>query len=127
MVKKIIYPTIEEALYLHQQLIIRFGGDGGVRDLGLLEGAIARASSGYYDSLSEQAAAILHSLALNHPFVDGNKRMAFSLAVIFLRLNGYNVSCSAAEGDRLIVEKVIVKKFPLSEIAAWFEKHMEEL
>jgi len=83
--EEILYPTLEEAVHLHGRLLERFGGRPGVRDLGLLESALARPRSGYYRSLSEQAAALLQSLVLNHCFVDGNKRMAFALAMTFLR------------------------------------------
>ncbi len=58
-----------------------------VRGVGLLESALARPRSEYYSSLSEQAAAMLQSLALNHCFIDGNKRVAFALTAIFLRMS----------------------------------------
>ena len=119
-----MYPTLEEALHLHQRLIERFGGTAGVRDLGLLASALARPSSGYYMSLSEQAAALLQSLALNHCFLDGNKRMAFALAGVFLRLNGVRLVVEPAEGERFLVQEVIVGKADLAAIAAWLERRV---
>ena len=83
------YPTLEETLYPHRILIDQFGGELGVRDLGLLESALLRPKSGYFETLSLQAAALLHSLLLNRCFLEGNKRIAFALTATFLRLNGY--------------------------------------
>ena len=97
-----IYPTLEEAVYLHQKLLERFGGMPGVRDLGLLESAIARPRSGYYKSLSEQAAALMHSLAMNHAFVDGNKRVAYALTAIFFRVNGFKLEVEADAAEDFI-------------------------
>jgi len=118
------YPTLEEALFLHTGLIERFGGTGGVRDMGLLESALARPRSGYYSSLSEQTAALMQSLACNHAFIDGNKRMAFALTAVFLRLNGYRIACRLSSAERLLVDRIIRQKADLQEISAWIEKHM---
>jgi death on curing protein len=71
------YITLEEALRIHEVLIREFGGAHGVRDLGLLESALLRPQTGYYADLIEEAAALWESLAMNHPFVDGNKRVAY--------------------------------------------------
>lgn len=119
-----LYPTLEEALFLHGRLLERFGGALGVRDLGLLDSALARPRSGYYRSLSEQAAALLQSLALNHCFVDGNKRMAFALAAVFLRINGTSLRVDAEAGERFLIDEVIVAKTDLAVITAWLEAHM---
>jgi len=105
-----LFPTVEEALHLHLQLIAGFGGSPGIRDLGLLESTLARPRSGYYRTLSEQAAALMQSLTLNHAFVDGNKRMAFALTAVFLRMNGYRLTVSPDEGDRLLVNRIIVNR-----------------
>ena len=115
---------MEEALYLYEELIRSFGGKAGVRDLGLLQSALVRPRSGYYTSLSEQAAALMHSLARNHCFVDGNKRMAFALPAIFLEMNGYRLAVSQKEGERFLTE-VIVDKTDLPEIAKWIERHIK--
>jgi len=102
-----VFPTLEEALHLHRRLLERFGGLAGVRDPGLLESALARPRSGYYKSLSAQAAALMQSLARNHAFVDGNKRMAFAMTAVFLRLNGYLLRVTADEAEEFLVEQVI--------------------
>lgn len=122
--KTTIFPTLEEALYLHQVLIDKFGGQHGVRDRGLLESALARPKSGYYQTLSLQAAALLHSLTLNHCFVDGNKRLAFALTTTFLKMNGYTFVVSAEEAERFIINDIIKSKLDATAIAAWIEGHL---
>lgn len=122
-----VFPTLEEVLYLHRRLITRFGGIDGVRDKGLIESALARPRSGYYGSRSEQAAALLQSLATNHAFVDGNERVAFATAAIFLRLNGFRLTCSADEGEHLVVEEVIIGRADVPAIARQLERWMQPL
>lgn len=123
--KETLFPTLEEALFLYEELIKRFGGVAGVRDMGLLESALARPRSGYYKTLSEQAAALMHSLARNHCFVDGNKRMAFALSAVFVEMNGYRLLVSPEEGERFLVQEVIVRKVEVNEIADWIEHLMK--
>lgn len=120
-----VYATIEEALELHRQLIVDFGGAQGVRDLGALESALFRPQSGYYERLSQQAAALMQSLSRNHPFVDGNKRVAFALTAIFLRINGYRLVVSADDGELFLVERVIGAGAELEEIEVWLAERME--
>jgi len=74
---------------MHTVLMQRYGGAPGVRDPGALEAALFRPQTGYYDDIVAEAAALLESLAINHPFVDGNKRIAFAAADVFLRINGW--------------------------------------
>lgn len=66
-----------------------YGGSDGVRDLGAIEAALFRPQSGYYQDIIEEAAALMESLLINHPFVDGNKRTAFAICHVFLDINGY--------------------------------------
>src|SRR5690606_21655168 len=119
-----IYPTLEETIELHKILIAKFGGKGDVRDLGLLESALSRPRSGYYESLSLQAAALLQSLLLNHCFVDGHTRVAVALTAIFLRLNGQNLVVPANEGEHFLITEIIEKKAELQDIASWIEQHL---
>ena len=84
--------SVDEELEIHTALIDRFGGADGLRDKGLLESALYRPQSGYYADLVEMAAALFESLMNNHPFVDGNKRVAFFSSDVFLRLNGYKIA-----------------------------------
>jgi death-on-curing protein len=75
-----IYLTVAEVLTIHKQQIDQYGGIDGLRDSGLLESAIFRPQTGYYNSVAEESAALMESLANNHPFLDGNKRVAFAAA-----------------------------------------------
>jgi death-on-curing protein len=119
-----LFLTLEEVLDLHRQLIQRFGGADGVRDPGLLESALARPRSGYYSSLSEQAAALMQSLAGNHAFVDGNKRVAFAATAVFLRMNGYALRVDADEAERFLIDRVIVGRANVVVIAEWLEPRL---
>ncbi len=95
--------TLDEILALHERLLEEFGGAAGVRDLGLLESALYRPRSGYYEDLVAMAAALLESLLMNHAFVDGNKRVAFFGIDVFLRLNGWKISTSTEEAYDFLV------------------------
>ena len=127
MKKTTFYPTLEEALFLHTRLLEVFGGAQGVRDMGLLESALARPKSGYYESLTEQAAALMHSIAMNHCFIDGNKRVAFALADVFLRLNGYSFVVNVETAEEFIIQHVIKKKCELKSITLWISKYSKAL
>jgi death-on-curing protein len=123
----VLYPTIQETLELHEQLIKRFGGSGGVRDLGLLESALFRPQTGYYDTLSLQATALLQSLIQNHSFIDGNKRVAFATTAIFLRMNGYRLKIEPDNGESFLIDEVIQKRIPIKDIATWLETYMQKI
>lgn len=88
--------TTADVLGLHHKILARYGGFGGVRDLGALEAAIFRPQCGYYDDVIAEAAALMESLLINHPFVDGNKRTAFAACDVFLRINGYRLNATSA-------------------------------
>lgn len=127
MTQTTLFLTLQETLQLHDQLILRFGGSKGVRDPGLLESALVRPQTGYYDTLSMQAAALLQSLCQNHCFVDGNKRVAFASTAIFLRMNGYRLSVNADNGESFLIEQVIQKRATIEEIVTWLEESMEKV
>lgn len=120
-----LYPTLAETIELHSRLIERFGGKDGVRDMGLLESALMRPQTGYYKTLSLEAAALLQSLTQNHSFIDGNKRVAFATTAIFLRMNGYRLKVDADNGEDFIINDVIKNKVNIEVIATWLEKHMK--
>lgn len=109
---------------MHEILIKRFGGSQGVRELGLVSSAVHRPQSGYYNDLFEQAAALLESFALNPCFVDGNKRIAFGIADVFLRLNGKILKVPAQEGEKFLIRQVIQEKVGITKIAQWLEAHV---
>jgi len=119
-----LYATIEEVLMLHSMLLTRYGGEPGLRDLGMLDAALHRPRSGYYASLSEQAAALLQSLANNHAFVDGNKRVAFAVTGIFLRMNGFALRAATDDAEAFLIDKVIKARASAQQIADWIEAHL---
>jgi len=121
--KVTLFLSIEEVLILHSKTIKKHGGKTGVRDMGLLESAVSRCQSGYYSSMSQQAASLMQSLCMNHCFIDGNKRVALLATIVFLKMNGYNLKCSNKEIVNFIVDKVIINKFDLARITKWIEKH----
>ena len=123
--KVTLYPTLAETLELHSRLIERFGGKDGVRDMGLLESALMRPQTGYYKSLSLEAAALLQSLTQNHAFIDGNKRVAFATTAIFLRMNGHRLKVDADNGEAFIINQVIKDRAGIDLIANWLERYMK--
>lgn len=123
----ILFPTRDEAIVLHQQLIAQFGGNEGLRDGGLLESALYRPQTGYYNSIIQMAAALMESLLINHPFIDGNKRMAFALTDIFLRMNGRKIRVDQKNGYDFICRVLKEKNFRRPLIEKWLEKHSEFL
>lgn len=118
-----LFPTLDEALELHRVMLERFGGQGGIRDRGLLQSALARPQTGYYDTLWLQAAALLQSLAMNHAFIDGNKRVAFALTAVFLRMNGQRLIASADASEAFMLQTVIAGRGEIDVLAAWLAAH----
>lgn len=98
------YLTLADVLAIHEDQLTRYGGDAGVRDLGLLEAALFRPQTGYYEDLIAQASALWESLAQNHPFVDGNKRVGFVVGVLFLELHGYAFTAPQALATHAVLD-----------------------
>lgn len=121
------YLTIVEVLSIHADLIDRYGGASGVRDLGLLESAIFRPQTGYYRDLLEEAAALWESLSQNHAFVDGNKRTAFAALYTFLAVNGVSVTASAEAAWKFLSHLYTTGNFRLDVLAAWLRENTEAL
>src|SRR5277367_3894172 len=95
--------TVAEVYQMQYLLIERFGGMHGVRDKNAIESAVFRPQTGYYNSLTEEAAALMESLANNHGFIDGNKRIAFAATDTFLARNGFYLDVGALETYRFIM------------------------
>ncbi len=106
---------------------MQFGGSPGLRDMGALESAVARPQMGYYRSLIEEAAALMESLAMNDPFVDGNKRAAFFVTAAFVRLNGYFIDCDSRESYDHFMTLFENDSFRYAELRAWLETHVSPL
>lgn len=113
------YLTVIEVLAIHADQIERYGGSPGLRDPGLLEAALFRPQTGYYADLIAEAAALWESLSQNHPFIDGNKRVAFAATLTFLRINGIGIRADAATAFTFIAERHETGTFALPQLAAW--------
>jgi death-on-curing protein len=98
--------SVEIVREIHTEAIARFAGLSGVRDLALLESAVAAPQASFggkspYSDLAEVAAAYLYYLCRNHPFIDGNKRAALGSCIVFLRLNGIEPGADGPEWEEL--------------------------
>jgi len=122
-----LYPTLAEAIEIHRQLIELFGGSHGLLDQARLEAALFRPQIGYYNDLPEEAAALMESLANNHPFVDGNKRLAFALTDVFLRLNGFFLEVKGEAANAFIRGSMKRGEFRFGVIRGWISMNMKPL
>jgi death-on-curing protein len=126
-----LYPTLDQILFAQSESIRLHGGSHGLRDRGLLESALAqpRATFGgleLYPTLEEKASAVAFSLAKNHAFIDGNKRIALAALDLFLRANGFRIVASADE----IVETILAVAsgaMPREAFTDWVRSHIRPL
>ena len=125
--KSVAFLSRDEVLEIHQALVERFGGPAGVRDLGLLESALYRPRTVYYADLAEMAAALFESLIMNHPFIDGNKRVAFFATDVFLRLNGYKLKVEAKKAHRFLIGLLEQDRCTFDQLLPWIHKHAVEM
>ncbi len=121
------FPTVQEVMVMHDALISAFGGIPGVRDEGALAAALMRPQLGYYDSLISQAAALMESLANNHPFLDGNNRVAFFVTDTFLRLNGRFIDCDDDEAYAFFMENLEAGSFRFAGLKTWLQEKVAGL
>lgn len=112
---------------MQHRLIEIFGGLHGVRDKGAIESAVFRPQIGYYSNLDEEAAALMESLGNNHGFIDGNKRIAFTAADVFLRSNGYYLEVEAVDGLQFIEGSMERHEFRFARILEWIRLHRKPL
>jgi death-on-curing protein len=126
MAQKVDYVTLVEALTLHRVLINKYGGADGVRDIGALESALFRPQSGYYKDVIEEAAALFESLAINHPFVDGNKRVAFAVTDTFLRINGYQFAITGKQILKKMISLLEAGDFKFHALEPWIRESVRE-
>ena len=124
---KLTFLSVAMVQRIHEDQIHRYGGSLGVRELGLLESAVAMPQAGsgtqyFHTDIYEMAAAYLFHLVKNHPFVDGNKRVGAMAAYAFLGLNGIEVTATEeAFGDLTLA--VAEGKTTKSAVAEFFRKH----
>ena len=121
------FPTVEEVLAIHDIAVREFGGSAGLRDPGALDSALMRPQLGYYSDLIEEAAALMESLAMNHPFVDGNKRTAFFTTDAFLRKNSQFIDCDNNEAYEFFMSLFETHSFRFAQLHAWLEQHIKPL
>ena len=124
------YLTVEQVLFIHARLISETGGMHGLRDLGLLQSAVARQQSTFdgqdlYPTLFLKAAALLESLVGNHAFVDGNKRIAITAAGLFLRMNGFRLTASNQELEHFTLQ-CARRLVSLDQMTRWLESQSEK-
>ncbi len=118
---------LEEVLKIHHDQIERYGGDPGIRDMGLLQSALALPQAAFggqylHGDLFEMAAAYLFHITGNHPFVDGNKRTGAVAALVFLILNGVQIDADQSDFEQL-VWTVAEGKANKGELAEFFRTH----
>ncbi len=119
--------TVDQGLFIHYQMVKRFGGSLGIRDIGLVESAVARPQATFggeslYSSIFDKTAAFLQSLLKNHPFIDGNKRTAITSAGLFLKINGYSFT-NAHEEEVEFGIRVDNEHLSIEKISEWLKNH----
>jgi death on curing protein len=122
-----LFPTAEQVIELHVGLLARHGGLPGLRDENGLESAVAqpRATFGgeeLYPTLAEKAAALAFSPIRNHPFVDGNKRVGYAAADVFLRANGFKIGADVDEAEAITLA-VAAGTMSREDFTAWVCGH----
>lgn len=125
------YLTLGEVVELHRSIVESSGGAAGVRDLGALESALAQPRSTFegvdlYPSLAEKIAALGYSLVQNHPFLDGNKRIAHAAMETFLILNGIEIDAAIDEQEQLMLG-LATSRVSRAELVAWLRDHTKSL
>ena len=121
------YLTVAEVYSMQHRLIQMFGGVHGVRDKAAIEAGVFRPQIGYYNSIEEEAAALMESLCNNHGFLDGNKRIAFTAADVFLRRNGFYIEVTGAQGHAFIEGSIERHEFRFAQILKWIRQHVKPL
>jgi death-on-curing protein len=119
--------SLDEVIAIHERLIDKFGGAPGLRDKGLLESALFRPQTGYYEDLAQMAAALFESMISNHAFVDGNKRVAFFSCDVFLRLNGWKLQLDVDSAYAFIVGALEHSQCDYEHLLPWIRKNLVKL
>ena len=123
-----LFLSLDEVLSLHEDQIRRYGGSGGTRDLGLLQSAMGSVSATFggaflHETMVEMAAAYLHGICRNHPFIDGNKRTAVAAALTFLEMNGVEIDAAEHEFYDLVIG-VAEGRVAKAAVAVFFDDHV---
>jgi death-on-curing protein len=125
------YLTLGEVVELHERILAETGGASGIRDLGMLESALAQPRTTFggadlHPTLTDKAAALGFSLVANHPFIDGNKRVGHAAMEVFLVLNGYEIDAQLDEQERLMLD-VASGTADRAKLASWLERHIQRV
>jgi death-on-curing protein len=120
--------TCDDLLVLHELILEQSGGLAGIRDRSMLESAVAQPLMTFgghelYPTIADKAATICFSLVMNHPFIDGNKRVGHAALETFLVMNGYELAASVTEQEQQILELAAGRK-KRDEFTAWIRKHI---
>lgn len=111
--------TLDDILNIHAEQIELYGGADGIRDMNALKSALARPQTGYYDNIIEEAAALWESLSQNHPFVDGNKRTAYSSVFRFLALNDIIITAHPDDIYPFVIQSMEKSDMTFETLSAW--------
>jgi len=122
------YLTLGEVVALHRAIVAATGGADGIRGLGALESALAQPKATFggtdlYPSIVDKASALAFGLAMNHPFVDGNKRIAHAAMAVFLDLNGFDIEATVDEQEQLMLE-LAAGQLSRAYLTTWLESHV---
>ena len=122
------YLTLGEVVALHRAILAATSGAEGLRDLGALESAVAQPKATFdgadlYSSIADKASALAFGLAMNHPFVDGNKRVAHAAMAVFLDLNGLAIEATVDEQERLMLD-LAEGHVSRADLTAWLQAHL---
>ncbi len=125
------YLTLAEVLELHRRVIGQSGGAEGVRELGAVESAVAQPQMTFggdelYPTIESKATALCFSLVMNHPFVDGNKRIGHAAMETFLVMNGYELVADVDNAERVILT-LAAGDLSREEFLEWVTSHIERL
>lgn len=123
-----IYLDLDDILDFHADAIRRFGGDPSIHDQGLIESAVAQPQMTFggqdlYPTIEEKAAALAFSLASNHGFKDGNKRVAHAAMSIFLDINGFRVAADIDEHEEVFM-RLADHNMSRQELLTWIRDHI---
>lgn len=128
---EVIFLTLEQVLAIHDDQIEKYGGSHGIHSLSLLESAVMRPQSSFggkdlYPTIFGKAAALMHSMIMNHAFIDGNKRTGTVSTLVFLELNRYRLTVSQSQLIDAAL-KVRHKKWDLAKISSWLKAHSKKI
>jgi death-on-curing protein len=125
------YLTLSEILHLYDRIISSSGGTHGVRDFGALKSALSQPrltfdQTDLYPDIVAKASSLCFSLIMNHPFVDGNKRIGHAAMETFLILNGYEIDATTDDQEQIILD-LAAGKVTRHEFATWLKSHIHRI